>query len=231
MVLEYEKIWREKWLEDARGLLQWIEKRNKVPISLFIRHSHRKHSDDQEELLNMRLTPRGHQAAVLFGTKIPKNKSVSIYHSEHPRCVETAERIREGCIRSNISCSIEGPIRELLGPMVHSSIGHELVEYGIDGFINRWARGEFPKTQIEPIRSYSTRLWENTVGLQDTRSHEMHIHVSHDLVLMSVRCGILSIEASQSNWIPFLGGFGVYQVSDQFKWYEKGKEYSVVEKH
>ena len=117
---------------------------------------------------------------------------------------------------------MQGAIRELLGPKVHTSIGRELEEFRIDGFINRWGKGAFPVSQIETLEEYGVRLWENTVGeVYSSKRGNLQVHVSHDLVLMSMRRAILGIEALKENWIPFLGGFGVTKRDDSYQWYER----------
>lgn len=63
----------ESWLEDARSILEWIEQLpSDFPVSILLRHSHRLHSDNQEELLHMQLTSLGCKMANEFGSRIPK---------------------------------------------------------------------------------------------------------------------------------------------------------------
>jgi broad specificity phosphatase PhoE len=218
--------WLElEWLEDARNLIDWakdVESENQV--ILFVRHSHRLHSDDQNKLLHMKLTPLGHEMAKQFGQHLPNRGVLEVFHSEHPRCVETAQGIVEGYKSNNQIALIGGAIRELLGPLVHTSIGDELIDFGIDGFINKWAKGKFPLSQIERLEDYGTRLWEKTVlQVNVAKKAKLLVHVSHDLVLMSMRRAVLGVEAMKENWIPFLGGFGLTKIDDSFQWFEAGR--------
>ena len=225
-----EDNWRNlEWLRDGRSLIDWISNvEDKAQVILFVRHSHRLHSEDQHELLHMQLTPLGHEMAREFGKHLPRRGHLEIFHSEHPRCLETAEGILKGYQDTNQLATIRGPIRELLGPQVVTSIGKELSEYGIDGFINRWAKGEFPESQIESIQNYGERIWTNTVvNLNSNSTIPFYVHVSHDLVLMSFRKTILGINATHDNWIPFLGGFGIIKIEDNYQWIERGEVYEV----
>lgn len=220
-----EEQWTHlEWLQGARDLLEWARNTNPDKrIFLFVRHSHRLHSNDQTKLLHIQLTPLGHEMSKQFGRHLPNRGLLEVFHSEHPRCVETAQGILEGYKSTNQNALIGGSIRELLGPLVHTSIGDELEDYGIDGFINRWANGEFPLSQIESLENFAKRLFRKAVvQIDSARKANLLVHVSHDLVLMSLRKALLGMEAMKQNWIPFLGGFGVTKVDDSYQWFEKG---------
>jgi len=176
----------------------------------------------------MQLTPLGHEMAKQFGKHIPNRGLIEVFHSEHPRCIETAQGILEGCKSTNQPAKMRGAIRELLGPIVHTNIGRELNDFGIDGFINRWAMGEFPLDQIETLEDYGKRLLSKTiVNVNSAKKANLLVHVSHDLVLMSMRRAILGIEARKENWVPFLGGFGLVKVDDSYQWFERGKSTNI----
>ena len=225
-----DSMWLElEWLQNAQTLLQWVRTLEpKKKVILFVRHSHRLHSDDPHELLHMQLTPLGHEMAREFGKQLPDRGTLEIFYSKHPRCVETSEEILEGYKSNNHPAVMQGAIRELLGPKVYTSIGKELEELGIDGFINKWAEGSFPLSQIETLEEYGIRLWKNTVGeLYSFKRGSFQVHVSHDLVLMSMRKAILGIEATEKNWIPFLGGFGIIKCDDSYQWFERNETFEI----
>ena len=158
-----ENTWLELgWLQNARTLLQWVQGlEHEKRVILFVRHSHRLHSDNPHDLLHMQLTTLGHEMAREFGRQLPDRGTLEIFYSNHPRCVETAEGILEGYRSNNQPAVMLGEIRDLLGPKVHTNIGKELDKFGIDGFINRWAKGAFPLSQLETLEEYGARLWKD----------------------------------------------------------------------
>lgn len=213
----------EEWLEDARSILAWLQQNESNQTrTLLIRHSHRLHSDDQEELLHMQLTPLGIKMATEFGSRIPDRWNLKVFHSEHSRCEKTTMCIIEGYEKQGRTAENLGPFRDLLGPRVSTSIGPELRELGIDGFVNAWGKGVFPTSQIEPLENYSKRLWKHVTGnMKGAQPGALLLNITHDLVLMSLRRGVLGVEATPSNWTPFLGGFGIVRSGKEWLWYEK----------
>ncbi len=76
-------IWKNvDWCFQARSIIQGLTKFHKnAKIVLFLRHSHRKSSNDPLELQKLGLTAKGHKLAKIFGTSLPRKRSIQIYHS------------------------------------------------------------------------------------------------------------------------------------------------------
>ncbi len=176
--------WKDElWLDEARSLLKNIgDIDTEHPIALILRHSHRLHSDNQERLLHMQITLLGKRMAIEFGKRLPKTRELGLFYSEHPRCEETALRIKEGYEQRGVQAIDHGCVRDLLGPSVKTSIGAELIEFGIDGFINRWANGMFPIEQIEPIEEYSIRIWNHITETARKSKENSYLNFEADLV-------------------------------------------------
>ena len=96
MKKDIQTIWRETdWSFQARRLIQGLNKfPHNAKIVLFLRHSHRKDSNDVTELENLGLTELGSEVAKIFGSSLPKQRLLRISRSPSPRCMETAEKIR-----------------------------------------------------------------------------------------------------------------------------------------
>ena len=216
-----------EWLNNARRLVQWAgNNSNTGAIMLVVRHSHREDSQDVQQLLRMRLTELGHRMAFQFGRESPSLQRVEIYYSRHPRCHETAKDIAEGYDSRNAKAKLVSDIRVLLGPQGNGDrIGHEMLSLEGPEFINRWAAGQLSAATIEPIEEFGKIFMAETIGrLRGASSDTMHIHVTHDLVIMGARSILFGTVATKENWTPFLGGFGVVRRGSQLYAYENGGE-------
>ena len=216
-----------EWLNNAKGLVHWAgNNSNTGAIMLVVRHSHREDSQEVQQLLKMRLTELGHKMAFQFGRESPSLQRVEISYSRHHRCHETAKDIAKGYNSRNVKAKLVSDIRVLLGPQGNGNrIGHEMLSLEGPEFINRWAAGQLSAATIEPIEEFGKVFITETIGrLRRASSNTMHIHVTHDLVIMGARNILFGTIATKENWTPFLGGFGVIRQGNQLCAYENGGE-------
>jgi len=201
----------EDWLANARDLVQWINELEGGPVLLLIRHSQRLEPSDPEQLFTEPLTPLGIEMAVEFGRRLEGDRIISIWHSHHPRTIQTAEGIAKGLEAQNIPVQLAGPSRTLLGPAWDASkfviMAHEM---GTVPFFDSWSRDRIPMDIIEPIGDFTQRLVKSTIGrLIKAPRETLHIHVTHDIVVMAARKVFLDVDTTEENKIAYLGGFAL----------------------
>ncbi len=202
------------WLANARELIHWANSIvDGVPVLLLIRHSHRETIESMEEMVEKRITPLGKEMAVEFGKRLPTNRELEIMHSFVPRCRETAHAIAEGFEQVGGEVRSIEDVVFLVGPQVlDRSIWGRL---GTDGestadFVNYWADGKFPEQKIEPFEQYIHRVKDEFVKrLISSEDNALHVHVTHDLTLLSSKRHFFRNPIDISMRPPYLGGLGI----------------------
>ncbi|MFW9896746.1 MAG: histidine phosphatase family protein, partial [Candidatus Thorarchaeota archaeon] len=91
-------IWKEEpWTEEARDIIKHLKNSVFEPKCIVIlRHSQRYEPSLDDEHQYMELTPQGRSISRFFGSKLPKNRIIRLFHSPVNRCKETAEEIHKG---------------------------------------------------------------------------------------------------------------------------------------
>ena len=219
------------WLVDARRLIEWTNNQDiRYPVMLVIRHSHREHSSDVQELREKRLTELGHRMALQFGEKLEKQREVEIFYSSHPRCHETAQDIAESYNANGGHARLISDLRVLLGPKGSGgSISGEMMKIGGPEFIKKWIQGEWTNKIIWPVEEFREAFTKEIMGrFYSASDNALQIHVTHDLVLMIAKYFLFGVMPSRENWTPFLGGFSVAMTDDQPLGYESGEIRTII---
>ncbi len=207
-----QTIWRDvDWCFQARILIEGLKKfPQNAKIILFLRHSHRKDSNDVKELENLGLTELGCEIAKIFGSSLPKQRPLRIFHSPSPRCVETALKIIEGYkkvggVSENLGAS--SPLNETKSS--NGFITTQALKYrGID-FIQHWRDNQFSKKDIIPFSEYCANIYSYIMKTSKTaKEGGFDIHVSQDLFIIALRYGWFD-RINIFEWVSFLGGFAV----------------------
>jgi len=177
-------------------------------IIMVLRHSHREKTNDWSKFADIKLTELGHETAINFGKQLPNDRPIRIYHSFIERCKETAEDILKGFKSISGNGELIGPLNELFDIGVKSkAFLKEFVKYQNEKFIFRWAAGLFSPKLIAPLQEYSQKaanvIWK---GLELAPNRCIDIHVTHDLMLLSLRFGWFGLPPTEE-WVDFLSGF------------------------
>jgi len=215
---KYTDIWKNAdWCFQARSITQGLTKFHKdAKVVLFLRHSHRKSSNDPSELQKLGLTAKGHEIAKIFGTFLPYKRSLQIYHSPSPRCQETAKGILKGFRKIGGSGKLMGSTSSLNNTKSKKGfITTQALKYRGIKFIQRWHDDFFPKDSIVPFSDYCTNVYKQIINdLMNTQTIGINIHVSHDLFIIGLRYGWFD-RIFKNRWVSFLGGFAVSLNSGQ----------------
>lgn len=178
-------------------------------LMLFLRHSHRDEIPDHSVQFSTGLTEIGKRMSYEMGKKLPTSRPIRIFFSFVPRCYDTAEALAKG-LRENGANIVEF---EAIPILVMPEFDDEAVWDNLqpDGmnvtqFVNSWADGEFGN-MIESFESYRGRLLEATIErLRSEKESVMHIHVTHDLALMSIKRILLQRTIGNQDREPYQGG-------------------------
>jgi broad specificity phosphatase PhoE len=202
----------EDWTASARHLLDWTAKQDENrPLMLLIRHSHREVLRDHQDMLSEGLTEIGKQLSVEMGRRLPTARRTHIFFSIVPRCYETAEAIAEGFSEQGGDIIDMDPLPTLVRPeYTQQEVWKNLNPNGenVTEFVNRWADGEFEG--IEPFNDFKARLMNDTLKrLLSIDEPQLHIHVTHDLSLMSAKRTFFNRALTWNDREPYLGGIGV----------------------
>ena len=202
-------LWNEhEWTREARDILEGIKLFPKDSrIIMIIRHSYRLNAKNINDTPKMRLTPLGHEVAFQFGTLLPKNRPIRIFHSISPRCIETAEEIFKGFKENSGEGEMKGPLRPLYqigGDFEYFK--KKIFHASPPQFINRWAAGHYPPGLMTPLSVFSQRaaysIWKLS---EDPPSNAIDLHVTHDFIVMGLRFGWFGLTPPEEA-VSFLGG-------------------------
>lgn len=158
-------------------------------IALLIRHAERHPIEAMSNALQPLLTAKGKSDAYRLGGTLAHYSPVTIYHSPVPRCVETAERLRDGIVGARGKALIAGYLLELGGPYITGSwdmIVKSIEELGHSVFFRKWFNNELPATVVMPLRE-AAEIQLNILVRQLRSGDGSTINVTHDWNIMMIR--------------------------------------------
>jgi broad specificity phosphatase PhoE len=209
-----KQTWENQdWVSSAKRILDWMSTvPQEQPLMFLVRHSHRETLRNHDEMVSGGLTELGKKMSFELGTRIPRGGKMHIYTSFVPRCFETAEAIAEGFNHQGGEVIDIDPLAPLVGPQViEEEVWKNLHPDGrnITDFVNTWVDGGFGE-RMELFGDYQKRLIEATVErLTSLDESIMHVHVTHDLAMMSAKRILLKRPLVPEDREPYLGGLGV----------------------
>jgi broad specificity phosphatase PhoE len=224
-----EPTWENQdWIQRAREIVAWMETiRQNQPLMFLVRHSHRETLQDHDEMVSGGLTELGKKMAVELGKRIPRVRKMHIYTSFVPRCFETAEAIAEGYTQHGGEVVDIDALPSLVGPQIlDREVWKNLNPNGdnITDFVNTWADGHFGE-RMEPFADYMNRLMDDTIErLLSVDDGIIHVHVTHDLALMSAKRKLFKRALSAHDREPYLGGIGLTFSDSQKILFAQGEE-------
>lgn len=178
-----------------------------APAAVLMRHSARGPITDILRALEIPLSPEGVAVARVFGRALP-HRHVLLRHSPVPRCAQTAECVAEGVREAGGIAVLQGPDDRLGGPYVVDSLAVALksAELG-SGFVTAWREGHLPATIIQPLADAAReQLGCALEALRGAGPGELHILVTHDWNVLTVREATLGVRHEEAGWVDFLDG-------------------------
>ncbi|MFW9821779.1 MAG: histidine phosphatase family protein [Candidatus Thorarchaeota archaeon] len=207
---DVNKVWKEElWTEEARNIIKFLENSEFEPkCILILRHSQRFEPSFDDNHQFMELTPQGRFIARLFGTKLPKNRIIRLFHSPVNRCKETADQIHAGFKSIGGESIFKGECSAVWGIGIKNDLFMaELKKMSVIEVFFRWASGFYKQKDFPSIISYSQKA-ADAILTQFTEAPErgIDIYITHDWHLTAIRYvwfGLPPIE----KLVGFLGGF------------------------
>jgi broad specificity phosphatase PhoE len=156
----------------------------------------------------MELTTLGRSIARLFGTKLPKNRIIRLFHSPVNRCKETAEEIHAGFEEIGGKSIFRGECSVVWKIGIDNKFFmRELQKYGDLDVFFRWASGFYKIETFPSLILYSQRaadvIWNQ---LKSAPKNGIDIYVTHDYHLNAFRYGWFGLPPDK-RWVGYLGGF------------------------
>jgi broad specificity phosphatase PhoE len=224
-----EHTWEnQEWVQSAKRIMEWMATvPQSQPVMFLVRHSHRETIQNHDEMVSGGLTKLGKKMAVELGKRIPRKGKMQIYTSFVPRCFETAEAIAEGFTQRGGEVLDIDALAALVGPQViEREVWKNLHPDGknVTDFVNNWADGLFGE-KMEPFVDYQNRLTADTIQrLHSAKGNMIHIHVTHDLALMSAKRMLFDRPLVQGDREPYLGGICLTFSDSQKVLFTQGEE-------
>lgn len=197
------------------ALLNVIRSRGAArPLAALLRHSAR------EEIVGLTvrdammapLTDAGRRLAWDFGRQLPQDRSVRIFSSEVPRCVDTAEQIARGIQEAG-----GDPVEVLTKPSLAASfirnadvVAREFGMRGPRGFVDAWVSGELDASVLDPLdraaRDQLASLLEELPPQGVAGPPAVHLHISHDVNVVALLHGMVDVTDREVLWPGYLEG-------------------------
>jgi broad specificity phosphatase PhoE len=200
-------------------LVKWTNSIDiRKPVALVVRHSHRATLADYTQMLSGGLTELGKKTSFEIGRRLRVERPAYIFTSFVPRCSETADFIAKGFNDAGGRVFGIDSLDTLFSPEYsEEKIWENLQPDGrnVTEFVNKWASGLFGKG-IESFDSFQSRLRSDIVSrLAVATDPVMHIHVTHDLSLMSLKRSLLGRPLVVADREPYLGGIAIVRVDSR----------------
>jgi len=160
---------------------------NSYCFAIVLRHSIREEIKDATQSQHQLLTEEGKKLAVDFGSKLPTNKKIRLFHSHVKRCEETAVCIKQG-FKGDVSEIIVHNLLTgfyLLNP---ESILRDVNKIGSLKFISNWFSDFYQDNQL--MTALKARKQMTDYIIQNYDKDCLDIYVTHDwnIVLLLSHC-------------------------------------------
>jgi len=173
-------------------------------------------------------TNEGIQAAIDFGSSLPKSRSYTLYNTYVERTLETAQGIMRGMKNSGIKAQLGGkiPCDIHLDPEASFQWAKKqkwFPEYGAYNTTCKWIAGLRPTSVLRPSADYSREVAGIVVGnLVGVSGDAFHLYVSHDNWVQALVFHWFGVPPEVGG-LRYLDGFLVQFVDDEMRVWFRGK--------
>jgi broad specificity phosphatase PhoE len=182
------------WGASSRLLLQCCMQLQDAPAVMLVRHSEVDYSNITESdfPLDPSLTRRGHHAAVAFGTRLPRDRTYRLFHTDRLRTRQTAESIQQGLQTQGCETEVDGEMLVPAARMPVRTVRAYLQRENAQGdafwkFVINWVSNRYPPWQLEPSHTITQRIaYSVMTNLQNSDDHGFDIYVSHDGTILAL---------------------------------------------
>lgn len=194
--------------EELEKFLDYIKKNNSKNIAILIRHSIR-YPAVNCDATKSHLTPEGKKLAFWYGTKLPKDRKIKIFHSPVKRCKQTAKYIKDGfeSLGKNIESFEEKQFLDIA--VINLDKFHEITrKLGPEKSIRKWLN---KKIDMEILNDSKKVLKETLDGIlncikKNAEEKYLYIYVDHDGQIFPIKEFILNLKHEETGWPDCLDG-------------------------
>lgn len=154
------------------------------------------------------LTNEGRDEAVALGARIPRVRAVRLYHSPVERCAETADLLAEGIRDTGGQAQVVGQRDYLGAPFLRDPklAISRFADLGMSGFVRAWVNEEVPEPIAAPYRKAAGALLAALIAERDATEEALHLHVGHDLTVITLVGLSFDISDRGFPWPGYLDG-------------------------
>lgn len=183
-------------------------------VALLMRHSAREFNPNVHDLVNP-LTEEGRDLSRRLGEELPKSHTLRGYASPPERCIETAQLALLGHASKGGEATRVRPVEGLgvFYVLDQMKMFRALQDAdGMDGFIDRWVRGELPRDAVIPADQAARLVLDIVAAKLDhpVAARQIDLCVTHDLTVHMVRDRLLG-DRPDDGPVEFLDALAVYR--------------------
>jgi hypothetical protein len=180
-------------------------KNSKKPdcFAIVLRHSIREEIKDATQSQHQLLTDEGKKLAIDFGSKLPTNKKIRLFHSHVKRCEETAIYIKRG---------FKGEVSKII---VHNSLtGFYLLnpepilrDVNIIGglnFIRNWFSDFYPDNILMSALKARKQMTDHII--QNYDKNYLDIYITHDWNIVLLLSHLYKVIEKKYLWPNYMNG-------------------------
>jgi hypothetical protein len=186
-------------------------------VAVLLRHSAREPCDDLAKAPLIPLTAEGVAAAEALGRRLPSARRLRLAHSWVDRCRQTAAALARGFVSAG---AVVGPLVDearvaapyILDPERLAPLANRLGA----GFVRAWADGDVPAEVMMPLLDAGALQIEAALErLDEAGGDELHVLVTHDWNVLTVREGFMGLRHERDGWPDFMEGAVVTRVGER----------------
>jgi broad specificity phosphatase PhoE len=183
-------------------------------IIVIIRHAERENILSPSTSHKALLTMEGKANARLFGSRLPTQKSIRIFHSPVERCKQTVD---------NIVFNIPEDVYENKGVHPYSGCSYikdsegfneAIFKLGGIEFVRQWVGGKIESSIIDPWRKSVVNMLSGLIDLHKAGNGSIDLHVTHDMNILLLMNLIKDLTSNDFEWPYYLEGCIIYHDYD-----------------
>jgi broad specificity phosphatase PhoE len=165
-----------------------------------------------EDAVMAPLTLPGRQLALDLGRRLPPQRPLRLYHSEVPRCVDTAEQIGAGFEEVGGRVTAFQKKTHLAASFIRDPavVAREFGLRGPRAFVDAWLAGEIDPAALDPPdragQSQIDAMMEELTPEVDLGEPAVDLHITHDVNVVALLHRMFDVKDRALPWPGYLEG-------------------------
>ena len=216
-----------EWGKPALQLLNHLTDLDpEKPAILHLRHTEREKIKKKMDKLDAQSTPIGLDAAFEFGSGLPKNRKIRLYHTEFKRTEETASSMLNGAKGNQVDISLEGviPVSTIVNQEEYTRLRKTENNVIVPELIFKWVADLVPANiMFSPLEFAKDMARHNMSNLINSPKNILDVYITHDVWIASIMFHWFAIPP-YSDCIKYLDGFIIQPADNGIDiWYREHK--------